>query len=88
MRLLPPLLLLSGCVAWYPAADVPSVQIARLETTLAAEFCEGLLGEPRAACAIRLKNTDTARWRCVVVIQPGDGNAAAHEGGHCLGFDH
>jgi hypothetical protein len=78
---------LSGCastVDWYKAEDVRAIEIVAIETPLAVQFCSALLGGIKRACAVRFSNMN----RCPVIYLPGDGEAAAHEGGHCLGYDH
>lgn len=97
MRLLL-LLLLAGCAAptelqsytpsamshkWVKTVDVGIANITKIETDLAREFCTGVLGYHAIACAVRFPG-----GRCVVVIEPGNGVQAAHETGHCLGYDH
>lgn len=84
--------LLSGCAAgpadsyqWTKAEDVRQSIVTKIETPLATTFCSELLGSPKLGCAVRL----IGQGRCVIVIRPGDGTAAAHEaGGHCMGYDH
>ena len=84
------LALLAGCetYAWEKIEQIGRVEVVKIETPLAAEFCSALLGSPKIACAVRLRNGDTGRMQCVVVIAPSDADAAAHEGGHCMGYDH
>ena len=84
------LLLLPGCATyqWSETQQVDLVTIHKIETELAPEFCTKLLGSPKLACAIRLTNTSSRATTCVVVMPPKDGYAAAHEGGHCMGYDH
>lgn len=92
MRTALPLLLLAGCSVpvadsyhWSRAEEVQRTVVTKIETPLAVNFCSALLGGIKAACAVRL----TGAGRCVIVIRPGDGTAAAHEaGGHCMGYDH
>ena len=78
--------MLTGCASyqWQKAEDVDRTIMSKIETPLAIQFCSGLLGSQKRGCAVRLVNLG----RCVVVILPGDGEAAAHETGHCLGYRH
>lgn len=80
---------LSGCAApyeWVKNSDVGESHVHKIESPLASEFCSALLGGNKAGCAVW---TDAKRTRCVIVIAPGSGEAAAHEaGGHCMGYDH
>lgn len=93
-----PLLLLAGCAApnatqsytptamshkWIKVADVGVAQVVKIETDLSREFCTGMLGYHAIACAVRFPG-----GRCVVVMEPNNGVQAAHETGHCLGYDH
>lgn len=83
-----PILLLSGCYTWAEGQRVDTATVHKIETDLAPEFCSKLLGSPKVGCAVRLTNTATDAVNCVVIIRPNDGDAAAHEGGHCMGYDH
>jgi len=86
------LLLLSGCASapadsyqWHKGEDVKQSTVVKLETPLAVDFCSALLGSLKVGCAVRL----IGQGRCVIIIRPNDGTAAAHEaGGHCMGYDH
>lgn len=92
MTRLAALLLVSGCsipvadsYQWAKAEDVKRTTVVKIETPLAVEFCSALVGGLKAACAVRL----VGQGKCVIIIRPGDGAAAAHEaGGHCMGYDH
>ena len=82
-------MLLSGCAYnWQETQRVDMAVVHKIESPLAAEFCSKLLDGDLRACAIRLTNTGNNTTRCVMVILPKDGQAAAHEGGHCMGYDH
>lgn len=83
-------LCMAGCAtpAWYQAQQVTRTVITKLETPLAMEFCSALLSGAKRGCAVRMVNSETHLSTCVVVVGPGDGDAVAHEGGHCLGYDH
>lgn len=91
-------LLLAGCAApttmqsyappivthkWFKAEQIQETRMVKIETDLAGEFCNAVLGTHAVACAIRFPN-----GRCVVVIEPNAGEQASHEAGHCLGYDH
>lgn len=93
------LLLLAGCAApsalgpsyapparsykWIKTAEVKAAVVIKIETDMAGDFCTALLGTHAIACAVRFPD-----GRCVVVIEPDAGVQAAHETGHCLGYDH
>ena len=79
---------LAGCATYYKAEDIERVDLVKIETPLATQFCSGLLGGLKRGCAIRLLNTETGKTNCVVVMHEGDSEAAYHEAGHCLGYDH
>lgn len=83
-------LALSGCSSytWQKSEHVGRVDVVKIETQLAVEFCSALLGSPKRGCATRMRNGDTGKVNCVVVMLPNDGDVAAHEGGHCMGYDH
>jgi hypothetical protein len=82
-------MLLSGCAYnWQETQRVDMAVVHKIESPLAAEFCSKLLDSDLRACAIRLTNTSNNPTRGVMVILPKDGQAAAHEGGHCMGYDH
>jgi hypothetical protein len=81
--------MLSGCAYnWQESQRVDLATVHKIETELAAEFCTKLLGSPKRGCAIRLNNTGTNETTCVMIVMPNDGYAIAHEGGHCMGYDH
>jgi hypothetical protein len=81
--------LLSGCAYdWVENQAVEAVELHKVETELASEICSKLLGGAKRGCAIRLTNMDNKKTRCVMVVQPGDSAAIAHESMHCLGWDH
>lgn len=86
------LALLGGCTTptassytWTKNEDIRTSSVEKIESPLASAFCTALLGSPKVGCAVRL----IGQGRCVIVILPNDGTAAAHEaGGHCMGYDH
>lgn len=81
-------LLLQGCAGsyqWYKADDIDVVAVKKIETPFAAEFCSFVFGPGKRGCGIPFP----ALKKCVILIRPGDGEAAAHEaGGHCMGYAH
>ena len=83
---------IAGCAGahdWTKAAEVKAVRVVKIESPAALELCSAIADRPLRACSLRLRDTATGEWRCIVVMMPGDGQAAAHEaGGHCLGYDH
>lgn len=84
-----PILLLSGCAyTWTESQRVDLATVHKIETELAPDFCSKLLRSPKIGCAIRLTDTSDNTTNCVVVILPNDGDSAAHEGAHCMGYDH
>lgn len=84
------LVFLAGCAQydWAKSEHIAQVQVHKIETPLAVEFCSALLGGLRNGCAVRMRHAETGQVECVVVILPNDGEIAAHEGGHCMGYDH
>lgn len=83
-----PLLLSSCAYDWQESQRVDLATVHKIETPIAAEFCTKLLGSPKIGCAVRLTNTGTNATTCVMIVMPNDGYAVAHEGGHCMGYDH
>lgn len=79
---------LAGCYSFSKTDQVDKVSVVKIESDLAPQFCSGLLGAAKRGCAVRMLNMDNGTVNCVVVILPNDGNAAAHEAGHCMGYDH
>jgi hypothetical protein len=86
------MLLTAGCASdgytWSKAQHIERVRVVKIETQLAVDFCSALLGSPKRGCTARMRNGDTGEFMCVVVMLPNDGAVAAHEGGHCMGYDH
>ena len=80
---------LSGCAYdWVQTQTVDMAEVHKVETEFAMEFCSKLLGGAKRGCTIRLTNMDNKQTRCVMVVQPGDQAAVAHDSMHCLGWDH
>jgi outer membrane lipopolysaccharide assembly protein LptE/RlpB len=83
------LALVAGCAYnWQETQRVDMAVVHKIESPLASEFCSKLLDSNLRACAVRLTDTSKNTTRCVMVLLPNDGEAAAHEGGHCMGYDH
>lgn len=81
---------LAGCAEqpWQKSEHVQQVQVRKIESQLAVDFCSALLGSPKKGCSFRARNGDTGKHECVVVTLPNDAGVVAHEGAHCLGYDH
>lgn len=79
----------AGCsTAWFKSEDVSRVSMVKIETEHAPLICSSLLGSRKRGCAVRVRDTATDIVRCVVIVLPDDSDAVAHEGGHCMGYDH